>query len=106
MDELAAFRAANILEKAAAYIRNYGWQVSGMGEHGKPRCSMGALASAHPDKIWDEDLSELIYRELYEELDDIGLTEFNYKYQDGEKVAQLFEKVATKLHLAYSHAPV
>lgn len=106
MDEALAFQASGIFGKAASYIRNYGWQVSGMGQHGKPRCSMGALASAHSDKIWDKNLSSLMYRELYKELDGLSLTEFNWKHNNGEKVAQLFEQVATKLRYAYALADV
>jgi len=92
-----AYQAASIFQEAAGYIREYGWQVTGMGEHGKPRCSMGALASAHQEKVWPHDLAELMYQKLYDELGGIGLTEFNYKYSDGEKVAQLFERVAVRL---------
>ena len=87
-------QAAAIFKHAAAYIRAYGWQVTGMSRHGLPRCSMGALASAHRDKMWDKELAELMYSQLYEELDGLTLTEFNYRYNDGEKVAQLFDKVA------------
>lgn len=98
MDDInIALQAADIFKKAADYIRYYGWQVTGMGYYGGPRCSMGALASAHPDEVWDGDLSDLMYQMLYGELDGIGLTEFNYKHKDGERVAQLFEQVATKL---------
>ena len=96
MNEETATQAAKIFERAAKYIRNYGWQVSGMSQHGKARCSMGALASAHPQQAWDEHLSRLMYRELYKELDGISLTKFNYKHRDGEKVAQLFERLAKK----------
>lgn len=91
-------QAAGIFNKAAKYIRSYGWQVRGMSEHGKPRCSMGALASAYPEKVWDSQLASLMYQELYEELGGIGLTEFNYLYNDGQKVAQLFERVAQNLN--------
>jgi len=38
-----------------------------------------------------------MYEELYETLNGLSLTEFNYKYNDGEKVARLFEDVAAKL---------
>lgn len=89
--------AAAIFLKAAAYIRTYGWQKEGMGFYGAPRCSMGALASAYPKQRWDERLSRLMYRTLYDELGGISLTQFNYKYMDGEKVAELFEQVAIKL---------
>jgi len=34
---------------------------------------------------------------LYEELGGVGLPQFNYLHQDGEKVAQLFETVAMRL---------
>jgi hypothetical protein len=97
MDRSVALQAAIIFERAASYIREHGWQVTGMSEHGKPRCSMGALASAHPSEVWDEQLARLMYQNLSEELGDIGLTEFNYTHNDGEKVAQLFERVAVKL---------
>jgi hypothetical protein len=90
-------RASAIFRRAANYIRNYGWQVSGMSENGLPRCSMGALASAYRASVWDSELSELMYRSLYEELDGLTLTEFNYKYNDGEMVARLFDQVATRL---------
>ncbi len=103
MDEIDTHAlAASIFEGAAAYIRTYGWQVTGMSWHGRPRCSMGALASAHQDRIWDEELAELMYRQLYDELDGASLTEFNYRHRDGEKVAQLFEKTAARLRYAYS----
>ncbi len=101
MNEVIAREAAEIFDSAAFYIRSYGWQVSGMSEHGKPRCSMGALASAHSEKLWDKELATFMYNELYKELNGISLTDFNYKYKDGEKVAKLFERVATKLRYAY-----
>jgi len=93
-------QAAQIFLNAAAYIRIYGWQKTGMGLYGQPRCSMGALASAQGGK-WDQDVSSLMYSKLHEELDGISLTQFNYRYNDGEKVARLFESVAAKLQ---SHA--
>ncbi len=89
-------RAADILLRAAAYIRQYGWQKTGMGLYGQPRCSMGALASAQGGK-WDQDVSSLMYSELREELDGISLTQFNYSH-DGEQVARLFEDIAFRLH--------
>jgi hypothetical protein len=92
-------QAADIFLKAADYIRNYGWQKEGMSENGKPRCSMGALASAYPIRKWDDPLSSLMYKALYDELDGMSLTQFNYRYRNGEKVAQLYEKVAKKLSL-------
>lgn len=90
-------QAATIFRRAASYIRTYGWQVSGMSEDGLPRCSMGALASAHKDEHWNKDLAEFMYKELYKELDGIGLTEFNYRHNSGEDVAKLFERVVNKV---------
>lgn len=90
-------QAASIFFKAADYIRSYGWQEEGMNEHGKPRCSMGALDSAYPRISWNADLASLMYTALYNELDGLSLTQYNHKYQSGEKVAQLYEKVAEKL---------
>lgn len=90
-------QAATLFEKAAIYIRTYGWQVTGMSTYGLPRCSMGALASAHDAKRWNKNLSKLMYTKLYKELDGLTLTDFNYKHKNGEKVAQLFEMVANKL---------
>lgn len=90
-------QAADIFVRAATYIRTYGWQKTGMGLYGQPRCSMGALASAHSDQKWDRNLSRLMYEELREELGGTSLTQFNYRYDDGEKVARLFETVADKL---------
>ena len=99
-----AAQAAEIFQKAAAYIRSYGWQVTGMSQHGQPRCSMGALASAHLGAQWGEDVAELMYDELYKELDGVSLTEFNYRHNDGDKVARLFERVAR--NLCYAPAPI
>lgn len=90
-------QAAEVFLRAAAYVRKYGWQRSGMGLHGQPRCSMGALASAHRERVWDRDLSALMYNELREELNGISLTQFNYRHNDGEKVAELYERTAAKL---------
>lgn len=90
-------QAASIFLRAAAYIRTYGWQKEGMSKHGKPRCSMGALASAYAQKTWDKNLADLMYKALYEELAGISLTQFNHKYKSGDKVAQLYEQVAEKL---------
>jgi hypothetical protein len=59
---------------------------------------MGALASAHPKTQWDNGLSRLMYQRLYKELNGISLTQFNYQYNNGEKVAQLYERVAASLH--------
>lgn len=91
-------QAANIFLVAAQYIRDYGWQIEGMSCDGKPRCSMGALASAYTEPKWDSQLSELMYKSLYEELNGISLTQFNHKHKNGEKVAKLYECVASKLH--------
>jgi hypothetical protein len=96
-------KAAQIFLKAAEYIRKYGWQVSGMSENGKERCSMGALASANPEKKWDKNLSELMYKTLYKELNGLSLTQFNYKYRDGEKVSQLYERTATSISATTPH---
>jgi hypothetical protein len=90
-------KAAYIFLRAAQYVKTYGWQVSGMGKYGKPRCSMGALASAYPKKVWESELSSLMYQQLYNQLNGIGLTEFNYKYQDPGKVVELFTKTAKTL---------
>jgi hypothetical protein len=91
-------KAAEIFQKAASYIRKYGWQVEGMGQHGRPRCSMGALDSAYPKIEWDKNLAGRMYEVLYKELSGLSLTQFNSKYQSGEKVAQLFERAAAKLN--------
>jgi hypothetical protein len=91
------FKAAEIFLEAASYIRKYGWQVCGMSEHGKPRCSMGALESAGSEKRWNKNVAALMYDTLYEELKGLSLTQFNYKYQNGEKVAQLFERSAQSI---------
>jgi hypothetical protein len=90
-------KAANIFLNAANYIRKHGWQVSGMSKDGLPRCSMGALASASTEQKWDSKLSDLMYKTLYDELNGLSLTQFNYKHKNGEKVAQLFERTATSL---------
>lgn len=92
-------QAAQIFLNAAAYIRSYGWQKTGMGLYGQPRCSMGALASAHYEQEWNQNLSALMYRELGKELNGISLTQFNYRHNDGETVARLFESVAIKLQI-------
>jgi hypothetical protein len=89
--------ASVIFRRAASYIRKYGWRVAGMSRDGLPRCSMGALASAHKASIWDKELAALMYQTLYEELDGLTLTEFNYKYNDGEIIARLFDQVAVRL---------
>jgi hypothetical protein len=90
-------QAAQIFLDAAVYIRKYGWQVTGMGRHGQPRCSMGALASVWPEQTNDKNLSSLMYSTLYSELGGMTLTQFNYKFNDGKKVAHLYEQVATSL---------
>lgn len=90
----SAEKAARIFLNAAQYIRKYGWQEKGMGYHGKPRCSMGALASAHPDFIWNADISSLMHQTLYDRLGGITLTEFNARATGGEDVAVLFEETA------------
>jgi hypothetical protein len=103
-EEELKHKAAQIFINAAQYIRKSGWQVSGMGENGKPRCSMGALASANPDRKWDKNLAELMYESLYMELNGLSLTQFNYKYNNREKVARLYERTAHSL--AKMHAPM
>lgn len=95
--EALEIEASRIFAQAAEYIRKYGWQKRGMGIDGEPRCSMGALASAHPAKKWDENLARLMYDSLYEELKGLSLTRFNYKFESGEKVASLYERTARKL---------
>ena len=90
-------QAAMVFLRAAAYIRNYGWQVSGMSRDGQPRCSMGALASAHQKLRWDKGMSDLMHKTLYKELNGLSLTQFNYRYKNGEKVARLYEQVAQRL---------
>jgi len=89
--------ATEIFLNAARYIRQYGWQEKGMSVDGQPRCSMGALASAHPKSKWNKKLASLMYQALYEELNGKTLTQFNYKFKDGNKVANLYEQVARSL---------
>lgn len=90
-------KAAQIFLNAASYIRNYGWQVEGMSEDGKPRCSMGALESAYKKEKWESSLSSLMYETMYRQLNGITLTEFNHKVKDGLEVAKLFERTALTL---------
>lgn len=89
--------AARIFQRAAAYIRKYGWQEEGMGAEGQPRCSMGALASAHSKQEWNSQLSKTMYETLYSELAGLSLTQYNHKFRNGEKVARLYEQVAERL---------
>lgn len=98
MDQSIEKQAASIFIKAANYIRQHGWQVSGMGQDGLPRCSMGALESAYPEPVWDQKLSQTMYDALYKQLNGLSLTEFNYKYRNGDKVARLFEQTASSLY--------
>lgn len=98
-------QAADIFAKAAAYIRTYGWQEVGMSEHGRPRCSMGALASAHDERVWDSEVAALMYQTLNRKLSGVGLTEFNRRASGGEDVARLFEQVAAELCEAAVHVP-
>lgn len=93
-------RAAKVFLKAASYIRNYGWQEEGMGEPGQPRCSMGALDSANPQIEWDHELAKIMYETLSDELKGMSLTQYNHKFQNGEKVARLYEQAARKLNHA------
>jgi len=58
---------------------------------------MGALASAYPEKKWDSRLSSMMYESLARELKGVRLTDFNYRYNSGEKVAKLFDSVAQSL---------
>lgn len=90
-------QAAGVLLKAAAYIRQYGWQEEGMGEQDGPRCSMGAIDSACPRGEWDDQVAKLMYSGLNKELDGLSLTGFNHKFQSGEKVARLYERTARSL---------
>lgn len=90
-------QAAATFRKAAAYIRRHGWQEKGMSLHGQPRCSMGALASAHPEPAWDSQMAGLMYDTLKEELRGLSLTQFNHRVRSGEPVARLYERVAAKL---------
>ena len=92
-----ATQAAAIFSSAAAYIRKYGWQEEGMSVHGKPRCSMGALESAYPERKWDKDLASIMYEALYRKLNGVSLTQYNRRVRSGEKVAMLYENVATSL---------
>ena len=92
-----AAKAAEILIKAADYIRRYGWQEKGMSAHGKPRCSMGALASANPEPAWDPKVSELMYQTLYRELGGLTLTQYNRLARSGEDVVRLFKRTAQSL---------
>lgn len=68
-----------------------------MGVNRKPRCSIGALASANPEPKWNKELALLMYNALYKELSGQTLTQFNKSINDGEKVALLFERVAHSL---------
>jgi hypothetical protein len=97
VEESTRVKAATIFRKAAAYIRKYGWQKEGMSEDGKPRCSMGALASAYPKDTWEKDLSSLMYESLNSELHGISLTEYNHKVRNGRAVAKLFERTASTI---------
>lgn len=91
-------QASQIFRQAANYIRMYGWQKDGMGTYGQPRCSMGAIASVYPAQASDE-LPKVMYEALYTELNGRTLTKFNQEFDDGEKVARLFEQVAARLRV-------
>lgn len=90
-------QGAEIFFNAASYIEEYGWQISGMSEYGRPRCSMGALASAHREAVWDKDLSELMYDELSRALNGVPLSVFNEHARDSHDVVLLFRKVGRTL---------
>ncbi|HSX46277.1 MAG TPA: hypothetical protein VLG27_04755 [Candidatus Saccharimonadia bacterium] len=91
-------QAAEILLRAADYIRRYGWQEEGMGKPGAPRCSMGALDSACPRGEWDPAVAELLYETLNGQLGGLSLTQYNHKFlQSGENVARLYERTAKAL---------
>lgn len=89
--------ASQVFLEAANYIEEYGWQRSGMSEHGKPRCSMGVLSSVWPKTISNIELGKLMYDSLYKELGGMSLTEFNEQAISGEDVALLFLRVANGL---------
>lgn len=90
-------KASHIFLAAAQYIESIGWQEKGMGVHGGPRCSMGALASAHLDAIWDPQLSAIMYAALVRELQGISLTEFNRRARNGTDVARLLRSAARSI---------
>ena len=98
-------KAASIYLKAADYVRTYGWQVKGMGKHGEPRCSMGALESAYPKAVWEKELSNVMYENLYETLGDISFSEFNLTVKSNNDVIKLFEKMA-KADMKKSALPI
>lgn len=97
VEERTRVKAARIFRNAAAYIRKYGWRVEDMSEDGKPRSTMGALASAYPKKTWEKDLSSIMYDSLNSELHGISLTEYNHKVRNGRAIAKLFERTASTL---------
>jgi hypothetical protein len=96
-EQSARAKAAEIFLSAASYIKSYGWQTEGMSENGKPRCSMGALASAYPKEKWESNISSIMYETLYKELNGISLTEFNHRVNSGIEVSKLFEQTALSL---------
>ncbi|MBP6098514.1 MAG: hypothetical protein KA477_00855, partial [Candidatus Levybacteria bacterium] len=57
-------------------------------------CSMGALASAHPEPVWNKALSSAMYETLYETLGELSFSEFNRKVKNNQDVIDLFEKMA------------
>jgi hypothetical protein len=67
-----------------------------MGIYGKPRCSMGTLASAHRKTIWNPKVASLMYHALYRQLNGITLTEFNTRAEKND-VILLFEQAAKSL---------
>lgn len=92
----ARYEAARMFKQAAKYIRLFGWQEKGMGVYGEPRCSMGALNSVRAGK-WDTVISNIMFKQLNFELKGTSLTQYNHKVQNGESVARLFEKVASRI---------
>lgn len=97
VEDSTRVKAATIFRRAAAYIRQYGWQKEGLSEDGKPRSSMGALASAYPKDTWEKDLSSLMYDSLNSELHGISLTEYDHKVRNGLAIAKLFERTASSI---------
>jgi|SRR5579862_2057579 len=89
-------QATQVFLDAANYIRKYGWQEKGMGQFGKRRCSMGAIASVYPKKA-NPALPALMYETLYKELNGLNLTQYNHKFKNGDAVINLFERTALTL---------
>ena len=97
---------ADVLREAASYLETRGWKRGDMGNHGGPRCAVGALHSAVGAQDYshlscnDEELVEAAWTLAEERIPCQSLSRWNDQpHRTAEEVISTLRTVAARLDI-------